>query len=526
MASASRPIWAAACAGALLAGGPAAASTYTQFLTFETAERQSAWGTGAAARVAGDQFLGTTWNVSSPTLGGIVGSRTEVTTNLLLPAWEVCEAIPFNPISCGSRPEPTTTVIDTRTGATGSVSTSGRLGTQLDWALDAGSVGASLAFRPELDLPDPVEIGATVVLNPRAVRTGGALDAQSPTVEASLDTVFEAKVDAGGRLCVFGFGCANPSATLVDVNDQSELLSIDPSRLLIADGFTPDLLDLEVLIADVTVSFGAEITPAGGVRPVASANGISLTGPSAGVTVELANIEFAVPSVASSGTLQDDGSVKAGSSDQILAVNADVDALVPLIPVGGAGIGVGPFNLTLDAYDAKVGPTMSLFQDFTLTSTLMADLAFDRPVEIGGTLYDSLFTTAWDKLPALRIFEDTLFTPTFWLDAVLESKTGLAFGLDLTLDFLKGNLSLGPLQASLGPLVSLSLFETEFGRVNVFDDSFALGGFEALRGDSFMLSVLREPDAPAVIPVPPAFALLASALGLLGLLRRRRVIRA
>ncbi len=506
----------AALAGALaIMAAPLQAATYTQNLLFETTERQSAWGPGPAQRRSDSIFLGDSWNERSPTIGGITGGVTTVSVpNPARAAWNLCRSLGGGG-RCGARPpQNLTETIDTRTGAQVSVSTSGRAGIELGYTLDAGSVGAMVGFQPVAQLPQSVRAGEAFSIAPVASMTGGTLDAQSPTVNAYADAVLQLDFSASGTACVIFAGCTSASGRILNVDDQKELLSIDPGRLLIGDGFTPQDVNFEVLLGDVTASFGVDITP----KFVASVNNIPLGPPAVGASVELANIQFTPPNVVSEGVAQD-GVLTARGQDRILALNADLDALFPQIPVGGATFGVSRFDVTLEAYDIEAGPTMSLFQDFKLDSRLMVDLAFDKPVEAEGLGLLTALSSPWDALPSFSIFDDTLFTPTFWLDAMLESETGLQFGLALTLDLIKGGITFGPAQGTFGPLVNRVLpFDPRFAQVSLFDDIFAFGGFSAIAGDPFLVRVARD---VAPIPVPPAVLLLASAFAALGLARRR-----
>ena len=65
-------IAAAAFSVAATAASPAPLRSFD--LGFKTAERQSAWGTGAAARVSDTIFLGGEWDARSAQLGGVTGS--------------------------------------------------------------------------------------------------------------------------------------------------------------------------------------------------------------------------------------------------------------------------------------------------------------------------------------------------------------------------------------------------------------------------------------------------------------------
>lgn len=465
------------------AGGQAYAASWSQNLLFETETRQSSWGPGDALGKSGSKNLITPWSDLSVSVGGIVGNDG---------------------------------IVDTRTGAEATISTSGRVGAKLDWAVDAGSVGATLGFKPQLELPDaPVAAGKLIALNANAARTSGTMDFVAPTVQASANLIFDAKVTANGKVCFAFAGCSESSNTLIKVTNDKELININAERISIAEGFLPSGVKAEVPLADATIKVKAQA----GVPPrIALEVDGKTVGPALGGAVEVATINVTPPVIKGAAVL-DGGVLKVRGEDEVLAIKADLDTLLPVAPPGGGSFDVGPFSLSLEAYDAKAGPVMSMYQDFELTSELMVDFTFDKAVNFGGTRYESEFTSVWNDLPDLEIFEDTEFTPTFWIDAQLKNKTGLSFALELGLEFLKGSLNIGFGDLSFGPLVTLPLVDKGFGSVSLINKAFDLAGFGRITGESFSLS-MAETTAP--VPLPGAFWMAAlSTAGLFSLRRKR-----
>ena len=130
-----------------LAAGPSAAAIYDPGpLVFETFG-QSMWDSGNAAILSDSAFLGTSWDASIGPLGGIIGEERErvpgtggslTAPNPLHAVWRKCRDSIFKSV-CGSEPSRTITVnnpipaqfVDTRSGATLSAGTNGRVGLDL-----------------------------------------------------------------------------------------------------------------------------------------------------------------------------------------------------------------------------------------------------------------------------------------------------------------------------------------------------------------------------------------------------------
>jgi len=503
-------------AAAMTGGAAEAATMLSQQLTFATQERQSAWGPGSAQRVSDFLFVGTSWSNARADVGGIVGSvGTQTVPNPDYGVWLLCRGATLGFGDCGSEPPTTTQVtVDTRTGAKGTISTSGRTGVQLDYTFDAGSVGAEVSYDIAAHVPTAVRPGQKFDLNPSQTLSFGALDAQSPTAQAAVSAVLDVDVDVSGQACAIPFGCTSGSQRIIDVNGSPEILGVTPTELRFADGLLPPSTSLTVPLADVT----ATLNLASGAPPAippsvfVDVNGFTVGPPPVGVTVDLANINVRIPDVEATGGLSD-GKISAEGLDEILSVNADIDAIVPGVPVGGAGFSVGPVGVTLDAFDIEGGPTMSLLQQFDLMTELMVELVFDKTVHIDGLGLGTSWMGPWPLVPEIAVFEETWVTPVFSVDATLASANKLQFGAKLTVDLLKASLGIGPASFDVGPLIDFSLpFNPDFAQVTLYDDMFAFGGFNNVAGTPFMI---------APVPLPPAVAVLAAALGGLVMLRRR-----
>jgi hypothetical protein len=190
----------------LALGSAAGASTWQSGApAFETQTRQSSWGRGEAQRLGDSLTFSTPLDAGPLTLDEITGSRSVTTLpNPARAEWNACRAANAvagffgGSIDCGSTP-PTVinAVLDSRAGAQLSVEVNGEIGAQFDY-LDAGSVDVDLQYSANLDLPDaPMASGTRVAFNPMSTWVDGMIDAQSPTLVASVSSVFE--LDLGCR---------------------------------------------------------------------------------------------------------------------------------------------------------------------------------------------------------------------------------------------------------------------------------------------------------------------------------------
>jgi hypothetical protein len=526
------------------------AATYNQAgIVLETETRQSAWGPGDAARLADTVFIGPEWN-GSEDFGGFVGGTTSFTyPNPARVAWNACRLIPFIGDRCGSAPARNlTSTIDTTTGAEATLSSSGRAGLELEYALDAGSVGSRLEYVAQADIPGtPVRKGQIVSLHTTSELVDGSLDSQSPTAEASIDVVADVTVDASGRACLAG-NCTSDSANLLTVDDfRRELISIDPTGINYLDGFLPDGVELSTPIGDVPTSLEADLVTrklefntnvnndTGELGDPADPKTkkdtvVDSSEPGSGLFIELARLDAKVPLLELNGSKQDgqDEIVIDGQSE-FLALRADIDGLLAYVnalpPLGIRADFGSVVSGSIDLFDIEAGPKIDVFQTFRLTQDLMVDLAFDKQVDIAGLgLVDSWFGL-WNELPDFSLFGTTVATPTFSTRAMLHSTTGFDFGADFSLELLKGNISVGNgpvnfFEGNFGPAIEESA-DTSFGRLALFDDTFELGGFNMFEGAAMTFRVEGD-GSMSPVPLPAAGWLLIGGLAGLGALRRRQ----
>lgn len=510
-------------------------------------EGQSMWGTGSAFRKAESVFVGSQWRNKTATIGDILGSEGS-------DAYWTREWVPIPWFECHGSwcsgghwhdgwwqdiwvpPTP-----DTRTGAQVDVTSSGKVGLEFGYSIDSGSVDSRLNYAALADLPTRVRPSQYFNLNPGSSLDDGSLETQSPNMEAYISAIMELSGSVDSKACALG-NCAAGSFDLPTVDLDQRILSVDPNSLKILDGVLPGdkpLAQLPIANQSVTLEGGAAVTPAGPVVgfKLSGPYGVTLVNtmpPTPSVTVDLAEIEAQVPNIGTTGG-KADGQQKLVSSgrDDFITATLDLDGAATLMgglpPAGlnftlidAAGIKLGA---SVDLIDVDAGPVLGVTQDFELVPTLMVDLAFSNPVQIDGESgLHSSWQGEWDQLPEFAISETTVFSPTFWIDAMLRNEFGIDLGLVGLMDVLKfgatgsaGGIDLlkfGPL--SLNDLLGLDnkLFETSKMKFGVYDDMFALEGFNRVAGTPFTISVVSVAE-------PALLSLLL--IGLAGLARGRAV---
>ena len=499
---------------ASVVGGANAALMYDAgALDFETTG-QSMWGSGAGFNREDSMFLGAEWD-GSTTFGGIAGGvhTTSVNTNPLWHAWRLCKDT-IN-IWCGSEPDrwEATARVDTRTGAELTVDSAGRAGLEFGYTIDSGTVDASVAYSASAELPDtPVEQFEFFDINPDSVFDDGSISTQSPHVEAYINAVLELSGSVEARACLAFAGCT-PTETLDlgTIDWEQSILSVDPNSLDVLDGVLPgdeplltmplvEQLSLELSGAVPPTGTGFELTGPGGVE-------LASTVTPGALTTSLTTLDVRVPSVATTGG-KSGGVITSEGSDEIASFMLDIDGMGTasglLPPLGVSSDLVNTSNLNVsaefDLIDLDIGTTLGLSQNFELTPTLMVSLAFSNPIQIAGMAgLQSSWMGRWSDLPSFALLETTTFSPTFWVDAMLQNELGLDLGLVGTLDLLRlaataevaGLEILNTGSLSLNNLLGLGneLFSTDPYTLASISDSFLLGGFNYVQGRSFTVTV-------------------------------------
>jgi hypothetical protein len=552
-------------------------------LEFQSSD-QSMWGTGDAFVKTETVFVGEQWTNASTTIGGIIGKEDQVifpgTDPVKAPYYEPRIWVPTPTWSspfkgywtgCGCTKYVTVIpglpeiAVDSRTGAKLDVTSSGKAGIEFGYSIDSGSVDSEVAYSAKAELPDTaITAGTMIDINTSSLFDQGFIQTQSPNAEAWFSAVLELSGSVDATACGFALGCKNGTFNLPTVDTNQRIVSIDPNSLKILDGLIPPdgdpVAQVPLLNRSLTLEAGlsAAVPPVPGFK-LTESSGLTLFSsmpPTPSVTVDLAEIEVQVPNIATSGTGSGE-KVTAEGRDDLLALTMDVDGAATMfggLPPAGLNftpVDAGVFKLeaSLDLIDVDAGPVLGIAQHFELIPTLMAEVEFSSPIQLSGLagLHDS-WTGMWEDFPEFSLFEDTTFTPTFWIDAMLRNTMGLDLGLIGTLDVLKlgatavvGGINVmdfGPI--SLNNLLGLgnTLFETDKLEFEIYNDLFALGGFSRLLGNSFTLALqtatnpggvsigdegLRDSNLKFGVPLPGVLMLLlAGAIAMRSIGQHRR----
>ena len=448
-------------------------------------------------------------------------------------------------------------------GTDARIETSGEIGVELSYKLSAGSVDPTLGFSVGAEIPDVVDAGQVFSFGATSSQNEGTINSTSATLETQLDQIVDLTVFASGRVCAVN--CETASGQILSIDETLELVSSNPAEITLFDGVI-GLID-PTESAKVTLPLASATVE---VEALGSAIGVTVNnipvdnfgGLPAGI--DIAEAVISVPVIKTIGELDGDV-VRSDASEQFIAVTADIDGILPQLPPGGFNGSFGPSQLlggfSLDAFDIDAGPTLSMLQEFELSSTLMVDLRLagaatyenfverrqiteyacigdlsfptcgQFPVIVDGnfvyeTIYETVATDrwigAWDDLPDFAILETTTFSPTFFIDAALSNLTSLQLGLGLDVAFGKGSINLGPLEGSIGPLFDKSWeFGPDGGITPIFTSHFALEGWNRFEGEAFTIRTTGSMPVSAV-PLPASSLMIITGLFGLGLMRRRK----
>ncbi len=478
-------------------------------LSFQTSG-QSMWGEGSAVTLDESVFLGAVWSENATFGSGFTGG--EITTSIPVPhvhlpsGWEchgfLCSEGHFhNPggVHIHYVDGPT---IDTTTGIQGNVSTEGRAGLNFNVKLDSGSVDAQVEFSAEAVIPEQgtYGLGDLINLNPTSSLQDGQFSTNLAEASARMEAVLGVRANLSGTACLVG-GCVEPNVSIGFADQVRELASFNESGdgAISILGGSPELFN-----------FG---------------DPINIPSPVPGGS--LGDITVELPDIDTVGTRQGDRLVAAGEDD-FISMKADLDGLL-LAPAGLPGLGVtldaGIFSLSGDLVDVNFGPVLKVVQNFEFEPTLWVELAFDKAVQLADSTIATSIISPWSSLPSFALLSDlTRVTPTFFLDGLFTNRTSLGVDGEFDLSVLQASLSAAITGiswdlGSIGPLFSVVERSKLFDLPPLFSSSYALGGFNRLIGESFLLGL-----SGTAVGVPEPGTLVLLGWGLLGLvaLRRRR----
>jgi peptidoglycan hydrolase-like protein with peptidoglycan-binding domain/nucleoid-associated protein YgaU len=394
-------------------------------LNFETGN-QSIWGTGGGVGIDESRFLGVDWN---------------------------------------------------HEGSVGSLSgyTNGKAGLEAKFALDSGTVDASLPIDVKFSIPENIRPGQTITIaSDFSIDKAAFFETSSPEIEAALDLILE--VEAGAKADIAGY-----EFDLLDVKTggRTSLLEIGQKE---ENKKEEDNKEEENKKQTKTQDF-----------------------------LDAGSIELKLPEVNTRGEFTDnkstDNSASSSGKDSFLTAELDLDKVasifIPALQSLGKEFEFDKFGQTVkgayDLLDVKLAAQLLLAQDFSLfLKEVPGQLTLENGETIDFKLGEDIKYTVPENYDFGKTLEvDASFTPK----TEFENKTGLSYDVFLELAALsasgKVNIKWAPdINFDIGPLYEdqFTLFDGDL--FNLYDKKFALSGWKT-ETKSFEIS-LAQFSYPAI----------------------------
>lgn len=385
-----------------------------------------------------------------------------------------------------------------------------RTGINVGAKVDGGSVNAALNYSASFSAPDTIVKGQQFnLLGNASLLNSSTFNTQSPNASAWIDGVLDYYAGAYAR-----FDVVQPSILkdhdyrMGNKGYTDNNTSNAPYKTLVNINYTPEIASFNRNNSGVFRVLGIDQ----GLEYSAGATTISV-GPDWSVNAN---------GVVSGGAL------RGSDTGTLLTAEMDVDQLIlagnPALGTGvGFDWGIVDFDIGYELIDITAGLQMGLQQDFSLQSNLMVDLIFSDWVDMEGIGLTQSFSGLLNNLPAITLLSDLVeVTPTYWVDATFANDSKLVFdaifGVDMLDFYINANydfgVATGGYNRSSNPAYSndqsLPLFD-----IGIFNNQFALNGFEKLQGSTFALTA---------VPLPPAFwMMLGGCAAMVGISRHRRL---
>ncbi|MEW6120296.1 MAG: PEP-CTERM sorting domain-containing protein [Pseudomonadota bacterium] len=465
---------------AMMPGASSAADVYSGTLSFDSQD-QSIWGSGAAFQFNYNDFFGIDPAPVSTTINPAASSGSAGPSS-----WSVDPYMLFQ--------------------------SDFRLGIDVGASVDSGSIDTRLDYAVNFQTPDTIVKGQAFSLTGMASQLASSgFATQAPNAAAYVDGIVKTKFEGYMRF-VTGGVMGNNDYRMGDLGFTNNNSGNTPYRTLVNVDLSPEI-----------VSFNRD---GSGQLKVA---GINQGGVGSSYDVGATTITAGDWRVSPTGALS--GSTLTGSDQTtLLTAELDVDQLATGgLPVLGTGVnhdwGVIKIDMGYELIDLTASLAMGMKQNLTVNSNLMVTLNFSEEVLINGVATQS-YTGSMDALPEITLLTDSVVvTPEFLVLATLLNDTDLTFDGSLALtvleahakatydfSYLFSNYKGTAFDGSVGPLYewddTIPLFD-----IGVYNQAFALGGFQAIEGESFTLTA---------VPEPQTYALYLAGLGLTGWMARRR----
>lgn len=456
-----------------LAAGPvlAAPQVVQQSLSFQSSQ-QSLWNSGDAFQFDWQRFVGldvnpAAWTINPPAISG--------SKNLPWPIPDFdYKADPYIQFDADFR-----------------------LGMNVGAQVGGGSVNSRLDWSVGLQLPEQIVRGQAFSLGAQATRlASSAFQTTAPTASAWVDGILDlylggyVRITTSQDLGTHDYRMGNKGFT--DKNTSNT-----PYRTLANVKLSPE-------IASVNRNGSGQL------RVV----GVDIGGVGSEFEVGSTTITAGDWRVNPAGSLQGQA-LRGTDQTTMLTATLDVDQMaLSGLPALGTGIqhdwGVIAMDMGYEIVDVKTSLGVGMKQDLTLDSQLLVHLDFSDAVLIDGVEMLSYFG-ALDALPAMTMLGDRVeVTPTYFVDAELRNQTALTFAAGAALTVLEAHAKMSYDLTYFGTGVRGTVMNQQFGpmyawdttvplgEIGVYDQRFALGGFDAVQGETFILTAVPEPATVAL----------------------------
>ena len=376
-----------------------------------------------------------------------------------------------------------------------------KAGIEVGAKVSSGTINAQLDYDIQIAPDGPVQVGKPFSLVGSATKLGSsAFQTASPTAEAYIDGIAEAYVggyvridykepgilpDYDYRMGNKGFTTNNtsntPYRTLANINERAEVIGINRngSGVIRYLGGT-NLTDGDLLYDNLGAGSSVNLGP---------------------VSVTAGNFNVLVNGTAA-------GDAVSGATAQTLAtVGLDIDQLIVGSPAFGASLshdwGLFAYSIGYDIIDVNAALDVNFEQDFTIVSGVNVQLTFSEQVHLDGIGLTNSYTGAIDNIPEAIVYsEDVDIDVDLLINADLTNQTGLGFvgSLNTTLLEASANISwdflvnAGSRGFSIGPVYEDSI-PVNLGSIDVYRDTFALGGFNTVNAGTLTILTVPEPTS-------------------------------
>jgi hypothetical protein len=362
-----------------------------------------------------------------------------------------------------------------------------KLGMEVGAKINGGSIDANLDYHVALEAPDSIVQGQPFSLTGSATRQETSSFQSSPAnAEAWIDGVVQAsllgyaRITTGGSILVFG----THDYRMGDDGFTDGSTTNNPYRTLVNVNYKPEII-------------GINRNESGQLHVLGQNQGGTgsqyVNGPT---TITAGNWN-----VSATGALN--GDLVEGSDEKTLVTaSLDIDQMATTaagLPPLGAGVAhdFGPiaFDVGYELLDVKAVLELGLRQGFSVASDMMAHLHFSEDVMMDGAMVQD-YTGPIDAIPEITLLSNSVTVePEFLVSAKLHNDTDLTVTERLPITLLEGHANVswdvagvtGHQNNGFGPVYTANPVSNT-DTIEIFSNSFDLGGFNVIPGESYVLA--------------------------------------